>query len=158
MVASHHLLFGKGRGACVTRDRQHGNPHAAAGSCRTITTKSPARAPGQASDGALPCRRGSGGWCYLDGHPQTATRTKCSKPGSFRSTPRRWRGATMVSIEDERLPRRKQPEVAPLTAPTGGNSHQFKRVEGRTYSVCTVCGVLMRTPAENAATSCIPKT
>ena len=64
----------------------------------------------------------------------------------------------MVSIEDERLPRRKQPEVAPLTAPTGGNSHQFKRVDSRTYSVCTVCGVLMRTPAENAATSCIPKT
>jgi hypothetical protein len=64
----------------------------------------------------------------------------------------------MVSIEDERLPRRKQPAVAPLTAPTGGNSHHFKRVEGRTYSVCTVCGVLMRTPAENDAARCIPKT
>jgi len=63
----------------------------------------------------------------------------------------------MVSIEDERLPRRKQPEVAPLTAPTGGNSHQFKRVDGRTYSVCTVCGVLMRTPAENAVPRAFPR-
>jgi hypothetical protein len=62
----------------------------------------------------------------------------------------------MVSIEDERLERREQPGVA-LTPPASGNSHQFKRVEGRTYSVCTVCGALMRTPAENAATSCIPK-
>ena len=47
----------------------------------------------------------------------------------------------MVSIET----RHKQPEVA-LTPPASGNSHQFKRVEGRTYSVCTVCGALMRTP------------
>jgi hypothetical protein len=62
----------------------------------------------------------------------------------------------MVSIENERLQRREQPEVA-LTAPASGNSHHFKRVEGRTYSVCTVCGVLMRTPAENIATPCIPK-
>jgi len=56
----------------------------------------------------------------------------------------------MVSIEDERLP-------APLTAPASGNSHHFKRVEGRTYSVCTVCGVLQKTPAENDAAPCIPK-
>ena len=62
----------------------------------------------------------------------------------------------MVSIEDERLQRREQPEVA-LTPPASGNSHNFKRVEGRTYSVCTVCGALKRTPAENAATACIPK-
>ena len=62
----------------------------------------------------------------------------------------------MVSSENERLQRRQQPEVA-LTPPASGNSHQFKRVEGRTYSICTVCGALMRTPAENAATSCIPK-
>ena len=63
----------------------------------------------------------------------------------------------MVGIEDERLQRREQPEVA-LTPPVSGNNHQFKRVEGRTYSVCTVCGAaLMRTPAENVATSCIPK-
>ena len=42
-------------------------------------------------------------------------------------------------------------------ARASGNSHQFKRVEGRTYSVCTVCGVLMRMPAENIAAPCIPK-
>ena len=62
----------------------------------------------------------------------------------------------MVSIEDERFQRREQPEVA-LTPPASGGSHNFKRVEGRTYSVCTVCGVLMRTPAENVATPCTPK-
>ena len=62
----------------------------------------------------------------------------------------------MVGIEDERLQRREPPEVA-LTPPASGKSHQFKRVEGRTYSVCTVCGVLMRTPAENTAAPCIPK-
>ena len=62
----------------------------------------------------------------------------------------------MVSTEEERLQRREQPGVA-LTRPASGNSHNFQRVEGRTYSVCTVCGALMRTPAENAATSCIPK-
>jgi len=59
-------------------------------------------------------------------------------------------GAKMVSIEDGRLP-------APLTAPASGNSHKFQRVQGRTYSVCTVCGVLQRTPAENAAVPCTPK-
>lgn len=37
------------------------------------------------------------------------------------------------------------------------NTHSFKRVEGRTYSVCTVCGVLMRTAAENDAAPCTPK-
>ena len=63
----------------------------------------------------------------------------------------------MVRIEDERLQRREQPEVAPLTAPASGKSHQFKRVEGRTYSVCIVCGVIMRTPAENDSTPCSPK-
>jgi hypothetical protein len=62
----------------------------------------------------------------------------------------------MVSIGNERLQRREQSEVA-LTPPASGNSHQFKRVEGRTYSVCTVCGALMRTPAENIAAPCIPK-
>ena len=62
----------------------------------------------------------------------------------------------MVSIEDERLQRREQSEVA-LTPPATGNSHRFKRVEGRTYSVCTVCGALMRTAAENAVAPCIPK-
>ena len=65
-------------------------------------------------------------------------------------------GATMVSTRDERLERREHIEVT-LTPPATGNSHHFKRVEGRTYSVCTVCGVLMRTPAENVATPCIPK-
>ena len=53
----------------------------------------------------------------------------------------------MVGIENERLQRREQPEVA-LTPRASGN---------RTYSVCTVCGALMRTPAENAATACVPK-
>jgi hypothetical protein len=48
-------------------------------------------------------------------------------------------------------------ETAPLTAPASGNSHHFKRVEGRTYSVCTTCGVLKRMPAENDATPCVPK-
>ena len=62
----------------------------------------------------------------------------------------------MVSIGNERLQLREQSEVA-LTPPASGNSHQFKRVEGRTYSVCTVCGALMRTPAENIAAPCIPK-
>jgi RNA polymerase-binding transcription factor DksA len=37
------------------------------------------------------------------------------------------------------------------------NTHNFKRVEGRTYSVCTVCGVLKRMPAENDAALCVPK-
>jgi hypothetical protein len=48
-------------------------------------------------------------------------------------------------------------ETAPLTAPASHNSHHFKRVEGRTYSVCTVCGVLKRTSAENDAAPCVPK-
>ena len=62
----------------------------------------------------------------------------------------------MVRIADD------EPEVAGLTPsrndPRPTQAHSFKRVEGRTYSVCTVCGVLMRTAAENAAARCIPKT
>ena len=48
-------------------------------------------------------------------------------------------------------------ETVPLTASASGNSHAFKRVEGRTYSVCTICGVLMRTTGENDAAPCVPK-
>ena len=35
--------------------------------------------------------------------------------------------------------------------------HKFQRVEGRTYSVCTVCGLLKRTDRENEAAPCIPR-
>ena len=53
------------------------------------------------------------------------------------------------------------PQAAGLTPSRGDgrpmNTHRFERVEGRTYSVCTVCGVLMRTAAENDAAPCIPK-
>ena len=57
----------------------------------------------------------------------------------------------MVSIE--------QQPVAALTDPVSGpaNSHQFRRVEGRTYSVCTVCGLLQKLPSENDAVPCTPK-
>jgi hypothetical protein len=59
----------------------------------------------------------------------------------------------MVSIADDR------PKIAGLTPPGGGgrNTHTFKRVEGRTYSVCTVCGLIQRTPSENDAVACVPK-
>ena len=36
-------------------------------------------------------------------------------------------------------------------------NHQFERVPGRTYSLCTVCGLLMKTAAENEAAPCVPK-
>lgn len=56
----------------------------------------------------------------------------------------------MVNIDDGR-------DVASLTAPASGNSHRFQRVQGRTYSVCTACGLLMKTKGENEAVPCVPK-
>lgn len=37
------------------------------------------------------------------------------------------------------------------------STHRFERIPGRTYSVCTVCGALMKTQAENDAVPCVAK-
>lgn len=37
------------------------------------------------------------------------------------------------------------------------STHRFERVPGRTYSLCTQCGLLMKTKEENEAMPCLPK-